>query len=233
MRQTITTTVVTPATGAMTAEGTTVANPYDLTTLEVVKNELGIPDSDTSQDVWIGRAITRGSAAFSNYCNRVFPPETVQDQIWLQSDAYPYQVPGVVAPLRLTRWPVISVTSVSVNQGNGYTQTLTAGTDYYLDAKNGELIRLNVWTTFPTNWDGAPTAVTYQAGYATIPSDLEQAILLWIAGAYQGRKRDPMLKENEQPGLGRQVYWIPSAKETQFEPEITELLAKYRVPTVQ
>lgn len=233
MRQLVTTTVVTAATGSQTAEGLATANPYDLSVLETVKNELNIDDSNITNDQWISRAITRGSIAFANFCNRTFPVQTLKDVIWLQADAYPYQVPGVVSPLQLSSWPLTSVASCSVNEGNGYILNLTAGTDYIVDNNNGQLIRLNIWTNFPTNWDAAPTTVQYSAGYATIPSDLEDALLRWVAGAFQARKRDPMLKEREQPGMGREVYWIPNAKETQFEPEIAEILNKYRVPTVQ
>jgi hypothetical protein len=233
MRQIVTTTTLIPATSSQTIEGVATLNPYDLTTLEVVKDELLIQESNTSYDVWIARQIQRQSAAVQNYCDRVFASEGLQDQIWLQSDAYPYQVPGQVAPLQLSRWPVSGVTSVTVNQGNQIIQTLTLGTDFALDMDQGQLTRLNVWTGFPTYWDSCPTTVQFQGGFEIIPADVEEAVLRLIAGAYQARTRDPLLKEEEQPGLGRKVYWIPNARESQFDPEVAEMLDKYRVPTIQ
>jgi uncharacterized phiE125 gp8 family phage protein len=229
VRQITTTTVLVPATA------TPPAGAYDLTVLETVKNELRIPDDVTTDDVWLQRAITRGSAAISMYCNRVFATETIQDVIYLPSDNYPYQVPGQVAPLRLSRYPVQSVTSVVVNEGNGFSDTLNPATDFILDGQKGELIRLNTWTSFPTPWDGAPTTVVYVAGYPNIPPtpDLEQALLIWIAGAYDGRTRDRNLKAKEQPSLGRTEYWVPSAPSAHFPPEIAELLLPYRDMAVQ
>lgn len=217
----------------MTIEGVDTANPYDLSTLMTVKDELDIPELVTTYDTWISRAIQRGSAAIQAYCNRVFASESLQDQIWLQYDAYPYQVPGGVAPLQLSRWPVTAVTSCMVTQGATLIQTLTSGKDFYVDGDAGQLVRLNIWTNYPTNWDASPTQVQFQAGFPTVPADIEEALLRWIAGAYQAKKRDPNLRETDQPGIGRTTYWIPNARESQFAPEIAELLDKYRTPAVQ
>lgn len=220
MRQLTSTTVVTPP------------STTDLSTLADVKLQLNI--NDTTNDAWLTSAISRGSIAIQTYCNRIFAQQTLIDQIWLQNDNYPYQVPGQVAPLQLSTWPVISVASVIVTEGVNVTQNLSQGTDYFIDNDMGQLIRINVYTSFPTNWDSAPTTVNYVAGYATIPLDIEEALLRWIAGAYQARSRDPNLKERDQPGLGREVFWVPNAAPAyHFPPEIAELLDKYRTPSVR
>jgi len=239
MRQVVSSTVIAAATGSQTIEGLATANPFDLSVLETVKNELNIADGNTTQDTWISRAIQRGSAAIATYCARVFPVQTYQDIIWLQSDSYPYQVPGTVAPLQLSQWPLVivgtnpsPVLSCIVTEGVNVTQSLVDGTDFISDWQYGQLVRLNQYTNFPTNWDGAPTAVQFSAGFPTVPADLEQALLLWIAGAYQSRSRDPLLRAEEQPGLGRREYWIPNAPESHFPPNIAELLDKYRSPVV-
>ncbi len=228
MRQLVNTTVITPATS------TPPAGPYDLTTLADVKLELAIATGDTTNDAWLQKAITRGSLAIQTYCNMVFATETVQDIIYLQQDPYPYQVPGGVAPLQLSRYPVQSITSVVVNEGVSYNGliTLQPGVDYVADLRPGQLIRLNVWTTFPTNWDSCPTTVIYTAGYTTVPGDLEQAALMWVASQFQSRTRDRNLKSESHPSLGEKTYWIPNAPESHFPPEIAELIDKYRDTTV-
>ena len=93
------TTVLVPATA------TPPAGAYDLTDLATIKDELKI--TDTTQDNFLQRGITQISTAISNYCNRVFLVETVQDVLYPNRDAYPYQVPGGVAPLQLSRWPLL------------------------------------------------------------------------------------------------------------------------------
>jgi hypothetical protein len=214
------------------ATATPPAGPYDLVTLELVKEAMRIADANTTDDTWIQNSITRGSIAMQSYCGRVFQTETVQDTIYLQCDDYPYQVPGQVAPLSLSRYPIQSVTSVVVQEGINILQTLNQGTDFIVDNDTGQMIRLNPFTGFPTNWDTAPTTTIFVSGYATVPYDLQEAVIRWVAGNYQARARDPLLKEIDSPQIGRKVYWIPNAPSTHFAPEIAELLDKYRVPTV-
>lgn len=105
------TTVLAPAAAPSNPNGAP-AGPYDLVDLATVKDELDIQPDDTAQDTRLARAITEQSIAIASYCNRVFAVETVQDIIWPERDAYPYQVPGGVAPLQLRRWPVANFTTV-------------------------------------------------------------------------------------------------------------------------
>lgn len=80
--------------------------PYDLTDLATVKDELSV--TDPSNDSFLSRAITQASSSIANYCNRVFAVEALQDQIFIQQDPYPWQVPGGVYPLQLSRWPLVN-----------------------------------------------------------------------------------------------------------------------------
>lgn len=95
------------------ATSTPPAGPYDLTDLNTVHDELSVKDGDTSNDAFLSRAITQSSIAIANYCNRVFQVEAVQDQIFIQQDPFPWQVPGGVYPLQLSRWPLVNSTPVS------------------------------------------------------------------------------------------------------------------------
>jgi hypothetical protein len=151
----------------------TQAATYSLTTLAAVKLELAI--TDTTQDTWLGNIIQQISAQVASHCNRVFPPETITDTLYIEQDPYPYQTPGGVEPLQLSRWPVLSIASVTQIVGtenvNGTitntTQALVAGQDYELDALKGELLRLNPFTGVATCWEALPTIVEYTAGYGT------------------------------------------------------------------
>lgn len=102
------------------------ADPYDLTDLATVHDELGIPSTDTSNDGFLQRAITQASSVIANYCNRTFAIEVIQDQVQIQQDPYPYQVPGGVDPLQLSRWPFVNATPVSFT-GNTHKSIVVDG----------------------------------------------------------------------------------------------------------
>ncbi len=106
--------------------GASTASPYDLTDLATVRDELSITTNDTSNDAFLSRAITQASTAISNYCNRVFAVEAVQDQIFIQQDAYPFQVPGGVHALQLSRWPLVLSAPVGFT-GNTHSSTVVDG----------------------------------------------------------------------------------------------------------
>lgn len=226
------TTVLTAATAVAPA------GPYDLIDLATVKDELDIEPADTSQDLRLARAITEESLVIASYCNRVFALETVQDQIYPERDAYPYQVPGGVAPLQLSRWPIAGdVTSVVIVDPPGTATTLIEGQDFLTDAARGWLIRLDQYTGYPTRWDPVMTTVVYPAGYAQgtagIPADLSGAALRLITARWKARGRDPLLMSRDQPGaLGQERYWVggvPGVKGP-FPQEIAAVLDLYRVP---
>jgi hypothetical protein len=108
------------------ATATPPAGPYDLTDLATVRDELSIPATDTANNAFLSRGITQVSTAIANYCNRVFQVETLQDQIFIEQDPYPYQVPGGVYPLQLSRWPLVNTKVVSFT-GNTHGSTLVDG----------------------------------------------------------------------------------------------------------
>ena len=261
---------------------------------------ISIKTAETSNDAFIGRAITQASAAVGNYCNRIFQLETVQDICIPDRDAYPYQVPGGVSPLQVSRYPVtagyttlvtsasiasgsvmpfaattgVSVgqpaagtnipigavvsavgpssvtismpiigavasgasvtfgTAVSVANATGSTTTLAQDTDYRIDGRRGQLIRLNPYTGFPALWDSVATTVIYQSGYSTIPADVVEVTLKAITQRFAGRGRDPLLKSQIQPGIGEQSYWIGGMPGMvgAFTKELADQLDNYRVP---
>jgi hypothetical protein len=105
------------------ATATAPAGPYDLTELATVHDELSVATTDTSNDPFFSRAITQSSIAIKHYCNRTFQVEAIQDEIFIQQDPFPWQVPGGIYPLQLTRWPLVDSTPVTFT-GNTYGSTL-------------------------------------------------------------------------------------------------------------
>ncbi len=106
------TSVLVPATAALGA------GPYDLTTLAVAKSELSIQASDTSKDAFLSRAITQASSVIASYCDRVFQAEVVQDEFFIDQYPYPWQLPGGVREISLSRWPLPNPGVVTFT-GNG------------------------------------------------------------------------------------------------------------------
>ncbi len=276
------------------------AASYDLTDLATAKDELSIKTAETSNDAFIGRAITQASTAVGNYCNRVFQLETIQDVCIPDRDAYPSQVPGGVSPLQVSRYPVeaatttivtaastasgavlpfaattgisvaqpaagtnipigavvsaVSTTNVTLNVAitgtvpagtsvsfgtvvvvantSGSATTLVQDTDYRIDGRRGQLIRLNPYTGLPALWDSLTTTVIYQGGYSTIPADVVEVTLKAITQRFAGRGRDPLLKSQIQPGIGEQTYWIGGMPGMvgAFTKELADQLDNYRVP---
>jgi hypothetical protein len=214
------------------------ADSYDLVTLDVVKAELQL--TDDASDPWLKTAITQVSAAMARFCNRSnaiaseasFAVETVQDLFYPERDAYPFQVPGGASVLQLSHWPVTNILEVNITDPAGATpQILVADTDYVLDASVGQLIRLDAFMAYPTQWVPIRTAVKYSGGFDPIPDDVVDAALRWVTMRWSDRGRDPNLKSLEQPMVGTKTYWVGAQPMTEGVPtEIASLLIKYRVP---
>lgn len=95
------TTVVVPAVAAFQGQ-----QPYDLVSLAAVKAELVL--TDQSKDASLKTWITEASAAAARFCDRVFPIETIQEQVYPPRDAFPPMVIGGADPLALERSPIAS-----------------------------------------------------------------------------------------------------------------------------
>jgi hypothetical protein len=80
------------------------AGAFDLCALNDVKAELQL--TDTSNDVWLAKVITRLSREANAFCNRPLVAQTYRERIWTFRDAYPWQSPQRIAPLQLSRWPI-------------------------------------------------------------------------------------------------------------------------------
>src|ERR1700682_4613996 len=136
---------------------TIAATSYDLTELSDVKEELGV--NDGASDVVLARYISGASQAAMQYCNRVFAVETVSEKFLAAHAGRLFC--GGVKPLQLTRWPIITVTSVTEDS-----VLLVENTDYLVDKANGQLTRLDS-SGYPRVWSPLTLVVVYSAGYAT------------------------------------------------------------------
>lgn len=200
----------------------TAATDRKLVSVADVKTELGI--TGTADDTWLGTVVDRASAAASQYCNRVFQVERVRDEFWPQRDGYPWIIPGGLAPLQLSRWPVTDMHEVVENA-----VTLVSGTDYRRRDADGQLLRLDS-TAYPKKWPAFAISAEYSAGYADIPFDIQDAVIRMVKSRWFLRTRDPMLKQEDVPGVHSASYWVATGGEGAMTPDVVDLLDNYRVP---
>jgi hypothetical protein len=98
--------VLNPAVPAFAGQGA-----YDLVALATVKAELKLTDGSRDSD--LRRWITQGSGEAARFCNRVFPIETLLEQIYPERDAFPPIAIGGIASLQLRRYPIAAAPCVA------------------------------------------------------------------------------------------------------------------------
>ena len=203
----------------------TPAATYDLTTLAAVKDELGI--SDNSTDAQLQRYLSAASAAVVQYTNRQFVVETILDSFWAHRDPPPRLMRGGLSPLQLSRWPLVSVTTVIENA-----VTLVVNTDYLINTNQGWLIRIND-SGAPRHWPSLEIDVTFNAGFATIPGDIVDAVMRMVRNRWNAKDRDPSLRSENIPGVREVQYWVATGDQAgNMTPDVTDILDNYRVPVI-
>lgn len=202
----------------------TAATSTEMTTVATVRRELGDAAASTA-DEDLRRWIQQHSAAAVRYINRKIAKETVLDVFradWPRSNGSGVQKP--VDVLMLSRWPVVSITSL-VEDGT----TLTAD-DYEVVEDTGELWRLD--DDARVCWANSKISVTYQAGWEMVdelPADLERAVIEMVKGSFFSSARDPYLKQENVPGVLEQSFAIGSAGDNSaIAPAALALLDPYR-----
>lgn len=145
-----------------------------LTTLATAKGFLGIPDATTEYDDRVNRLIGAASGAIEKRCNRTFDIVTYTEFFDGRSQN----------EVLLSSFPVTSVTSVHVSTDRTFDATTLVDTaDYFVDTECG-LVRFHN-ARLPRG--SKNVQVIYEAGYATVPQDLEYACLMYIQYLYNHR----------------------------------------------
>lgn len=213
---------------------TDAAASVELATLDAVKTEIGI--SGTGSDTQLSGLLTDSSRIIASYCRRTFGKETVsqtfrQTRAWMTNAVYPEE-------LRLSRFPLVSVTSVTEDSNDPLLST-----DYEADFTKGILYRLDV-NDARARWTASKIVIPYVAGYRLpndqaaagvedLPDDIQRACVMLVKLLWFGRKRDPLLKDEEVAGIGRSTYFVRGEQDKSLMPlEITSLLDPYRAEFV-
>ncbi len=207
---------------------TTPATSTDLVTLDDVKEEIGI--TTTVDDAWLGKVISRASQAAATFCNRIFVVQTYSEQIFPDRELYSWQVPDSFDVLQLSAWPVIGTVTATPN---GATAPLVQGTDFLVVPGLGHLLRRFEDGNL-RKWGSEPVTIAYQAGFSTIPGDVQDAALDTIKGRYYARLRDPLLRSEKIDSVYEAQYLMgtgPGGTGDLTDYAMSKL-ERYRVPVI-
>jgi hypothetical protein len=142
------------------------------TTVENVKGYLGI--ANTVDDALLERLVESVSAFVDTWLNRKFDTETFTDtfdgtggQAWV-----------------CRNYPLLSVSEVKVNE-----QIVPSAPDTRESGYRFDRVRVVLSGNYTFLRGGLNCAVTYQAGYADVPADVQQACIEIIAHRYREKDR--------------------------------------------
>lgn len=145
--------------------------------LDTVKRHLGVGHND--DDDLISLYLDAATAAVEGPTGIGIPLRSATYRLTL--DAFPCD--SITIPLR----PVTAVTSVQFKDTSGVTQTLTP-TAYVADFAMGTVSRAIGGSWPPTAPLPGSVTITFTAGFATIPADLQAAVLLLVGHYYRNRE---------------------------------------------
>ena len=137
-----------------------------LVTLADMKTKLGI--SDTSQDTFLTEQITLISDTIEAFCRRKFG-QANYTQTWYEQD-----MKNKTNTLITYMFPIISVTSVTIDD-----TTVLAPTDYRLHKPTGTFTPTDSCLTWADK-----LVMVYSAGYATIPSIIQEVVYSLVTERY-------------------------------------------------
>lgn len=208
----------------------TAATEKGLVTLDRVKRELGIA-VDTSDEL-LDDHIAEATDAIMAECNlapdqlgrRSLAAEDIG--VTIAAEEMPASGEPLILPWR------IPVTEIAIEED---------GVD--LDAADWELEPMTglVWRKSGgcrTSWCPAEHVVTMTAGWDLagddVPKAFSKACLILVKSAWFGRRRDPLIKAEDIPGVLATQWWVGSTggKPGQLPDEVVALLAPYRSPTI-
>jgi hypothetical protein len=198
------------------------------TTLERVKVQLGIDLASTVDDYFLNYNIQSASKLIETLTGRSFNVRVYDLRI---------EQPFGFRRLQLPHTPIVSISEIKFKG-----DTVPSG-DYLIeDAEAGFVIRAdgNSWlptTAASNNVTGMPSQqpigqyeIEWTAGYATIPFDIEDAVMQQVCMNYYKRGRDPSIKGVSV--LGDSISYA-AGPENQYHPAFSAAVSRWtRIPVL-
>jgi uncharacterized phiE125 gp8 family phage protein len=151
----------------------------------------------TDEDTYLGLLITAARERLVEITARPFVYETYEERLT--------EFPTGTNRIRLSRAPVVSVTSVTYQDSTAATNTFSAD-DYHVEtAPEPGSVTLKYQKTWPTTTleTGHPVTVTYRAGYASAAASVPERrrLMLKALVAHWYAHREPVLTGTIQTKL--------------------------------
>tara|TARA_B110000977_G_scaffold186245_1_gene251954 strand:+ start:30 stop:614 length:585 start_codon:yes stop_codon:yes gene_type:complete len=126
----------------------------------------------TKDDNRINKLITSVSQLVKTYCGTTIVDHHSSDKV------EEFSVSWGTNLVQLTESPFVSITSVQERTSFADSYTTIPATEYYVDSSTDTVYRVTT-SGSAKNWPTGPASVkiTYKAGYATCPTDLELAVI--------------------------------------------------------
>lgn len=144
------------------------------TSLANVKEHLDIDGSDTTYDAFLTSLVNRSYKVLEAYIGHAIKSATYTEDY--DGDS--------TNSLLLKNYPIISITSIYDDVDRNFTaSTLIPAADYVLDKEEGMVRLFQNTSAFKSGI--LNVRITYVAGYATIPADVEMAGIAHVAWMYR------------------------------------------------
>jgi hypothetical protein len=194
---------------------------FDLCQLTDVKAWLAIAANQTTDDSLLSRLITSVSYDFLREIGRLdFTPAQTYTEV-REGDGG--------ASMVLRHWPLNQVTSVTVTTPltSPAMTVIPESTDdvmsgYWIDMDLDPERRWELYLDGYTFTDLAVVTVTYNAGYATVPQDAQQAAIEWTAYRYKTRQWIGQTSKHMAQGETVQT------PESEIPPGVKRVIERYR-----
>lgn len=146
-------------------------NANALTSLAFAKSYLKIPVAETSQDTIVEFWINAASDEIESSTNRKLKAQALTE--------YQHGRRNNICVLK--EWPINAITSLAIDETAQFTDpaTVLTSTEYVIGDDLNSVVLIN--RTFPNGFNNIK--VVYNAGYSTVPKDLENACL-WLISYY-------------------------------------------------
>ena len=196
----------------------------DLTTTAKVKAYLGI--SASTWDTILATLVTSASAIIQSYCRRQFNSQTFTEY----HDGADLQVPR--AQIIVKNPPIISVTSVydDLDQPPTWPAADLVSSDDYAVYLDEGIVELYPDYTFG---DGRRNVrVIYVGGYATVPTDIEQAANMLVANIFNRGRTGADGLQSERIGDYSYVRADAGVTSHGIPNDVRAILAPYRLVAI-
>lgn len=184
-----------------------------LLTLAERRAAAGLSAGDNSKDVILNPLGNYVDAMITKAC-RVPVSGVIPPTLRLETVAETFQFKSCQSGLFLGRKPVVAVTAV--------TEDGTALTSDEWDLDGQQLYRAS--GDARTYWGIGETAVTYSAGYSTVPDDLRYAAIKFMQAELHTSGRDPLLKRIVLPDVIEKEFWVDPSKTDVVPAEVMSIL---------